>query len=75
MQYVYPGLNVSGDMNIKAYSADWCVPQILKFYTGRDFKVVENNEQIKEDFSQNNWEYFDKDQIIFNENVMNLCVF
>ena len=42
MQYVYPGLNVSGDMNIKAYSADWCVPQILKFYTGRDFKVVEN---------------------------------
>ena len=73
-QYVYPELRASGDINIKAYSADWCVSRILKF-TGRDFKVIEANEEIKEQFEQKSWDYFSPEQIIFENNVMHLCVF
>ena len=73
-QYVYPELRASGDINIKAYSADWCVSRILKF-TGRDLKVIEPNEEIKEQFEQKSWDYFSPEQIIFENNVMHLCVF
>ena len=74
-QYVYPGLKASGDMNIKAYSADWCVSRILKLYTNRDFKVINNDTNKKEEFSQKNWDYFSKEQVIFENNVMHLCIF
>lgn len=74
-QYVYPGLKASGDINIKAYSADWCVSRVLKFYTGREFTVIEANEEIKEQFEEKSWDYFSTEQIIFENNVMHLCVF
>ncbi len=74
-QYVYPELKASGDINIKAYSADWCVSRILKLYTGREFNVVESNQEIKEQFEQKSWDYFSEEQIIFENNVMHLCVF
>lgn len=75
LQYVYPELKASGDMNIRAYSADWCVPYILRLYTGRDFKIIENNQKLAESFSQNNWNSFDEDQVIFQDNVMHLCTY
>lgn len=74
-QYVYPELRASGDINIKAYSADWCVSRILKLYTGREFNIVEGNQEIKEQFEQKSWDYFSEEQIIFENNVMHLCVF
>lgn len=75
MQYAYPGLKSSGDINIKAYSADWCIPGILKLYTNKDFKVVENRQDLKEKFSQKNWDYFDKEQVVFEHNIMHICIF
>lgn len=74
-QYVYPNLKASGDMNIKAYAADWCINRILKLYTGRDLEVIEGEETKKEKFLQKDWEYFSKEQVILEDNVMHLCVF
>lgn len=74
-KYVYDELKASGDMNIRAYSADWCVPKILELYTKRKFKVIEENKEIKEKFSQEDWNDFDEQQIIFHDNVMHLCIF
>ena len=74
-QYVYPELRASGDINIKAYSADWCVSRILKLYTGREFNVIEANEEIKEQFEQESWDYFSEEQLVFENNIMHLCVF
>ena len=74
-QYVYPGLKASGDMNIKAYSADWCISNILKLYTNRDLKVIENEELKEDEFLKQNWDDFRKEQIIFEENTMHLCMY
>ena len=74
-QYVYPELKASGDINIKAYSADWCVTRILKLYTGREFNVIQGNKEIQEQFEQKSWDYFSEEQMIFENNVMHLCVF
>lgn len=74
-KYVYDGLKASGDMNIRAYSADWCIPTILKLYTQRELKVLEGNKELKEKFSQDDWDNFDEEQIIFDKNVIHLCIF
>lgn len=74
-QYAYTGIKASGDINIKAYSADWCVSRILKLYTNRDLKKVDNDITKKEEFLQKNWDYFSREQVIFENNVMHLCVF
>ena len=74
-KYVYDNVKASGDMNIRAYSADWCIPKILQLYTGKEFKVLEGTEDLKEKFSQNNWDSFNKEQIIFDNNIMHLCTF
>ena len=74
-QYVYPNLKDSGDMKISTYAADWCISRILKLYTGRELEVIESEESKKEEFLQKNWDYFSKEQIIFEDNVMHLCVF
>lgn len=74
-QYAYTGIKASGDINIKAYSADWCVSRILKLYTNRDLKEVDNDITKKEEFLKKNWDYFSREQVIFEDNVMHLCVF
>lgn len=74
-KYSYPYLKASGDINFRAYAADWCITPILKMYTNRELKVVENNEDIKKEFDKKNWEYFSEEQIIFENNIMHLCVF
>ena len=74
-QHAYPGLKASGDINVKAYSSEWCVNRILKLYTKRELEVIESDDTIKEEFEKKNWDYFNTEQIIFIDNVMHLCVF
>lgn len=75
IQYAYPGLTVYGDMNIKAYSAKWCIPSIIKLYTNRTLKIVENKEEYQEKFSKEQWDNFEEEQIIFEDNIMHLCIY
>lgn len=75
IQYAYPGLAVYGDMNIKAYSAKWCIPSMIKLYTNRTLEMVKNKEEYQEKFSKEQWNSFDEEQIIFEDNVMHLCMY
>lgn len=75
IQYTHSGLKASGDINVKAYCADWCISSIIKLYTNKDLKIVENNQSIKEDFLQKDWNYFCKEQILFENNTMHICIF
>lgn len=74
-QYAYPEIKTSGDINVKAYLADWCVNRILKLYTNLDLKVVEGESHKEEEFKQKNWDYFSKEQVILEDNVLHLCIF
>ena len=75
IQYTYPELKASGDMNIKAYSADWCVPKIIQLYTGRNLITIENDEKLKNEFLQKNWDVFDEEQIVFQDNILHICLY
>lgn len=71
----YQNLNATGDINIRAYCADWCIMPILKLYTNKQYKFVEQDMNLKEKFKNTNWDCFDKEQVIFKNNVMHLCIF
>ena len=71
--YTYKGVFATGDMNVKSYSSDWSTAEILKYYLKRNIKLVEKDEKLADVFKRKNWDEFDKKQIIFEDNKMNLC--
>lgn len=73
--YAYPNIKATGDMNVKAYTAEWVIPCILRLYTNREYKVIENEEHIKLEFEKVDWTSFSEEQIIFEKNIMHLCIF
>ena len=73
--YVYPWLKYSGDMNIRAYSVNWCFIKALEMYSGRSFNEVDNDVNLKKHFSNHDWNSFDKEQIIFRDNTIHISIY
>lgn len=75
VMYTYQGMFVTGDMNVKAFLSDWATVAIMKYYSGRNFEVGETNLEIQEYFEQKNWNTYNRDQIIIQENTVYICNF
>ena len=73
--YVYPWLKYSGDMNIRAYSVNWCFIKALEMYSGRSFNEVENDMNLKKQFSNHDWNSFDKEQVVFHGNTVHISIY
>lgn len=74
-RYTYDEIKASGDMNVRAYSSDWCTTAILKLYLNREFKNAEKDYELEKEFMENNWNEFDEKQIVFEKNIMHLCIY
>ena len=73
--YSYPWLKVSGDMNVRAYSVNWCFIKALELYSGRSFNVVDNDLEVKEYFSSHDWNSFDNKQIVFDDSTIHISIY
>lgn len=73
MSYAYNGVFTTGDTNIKAYAKDWCIIYILKYYAGMDLIETSQDSEIVEKFNNQDWKFFDDNQLIFSGNTMHLC--
>ena len=73
MSYAYDGIFSTGDTNIKAYSKDWCIIYILKYYSGINLINSEKNPEIEKEFQNKDWDKFDEKQLIFDGDTMHLC--
>lgn len=73
--YTYPKMLATGDINVKAFHAEWSALAIMKYYVGREFEPIEKDKQIEEKFNQINWEAYDKEQIIIKEDTLHLCMY
>lgn len=73
----YPGLRSIGDANIRAFYTEWSRVNILKMQLNRyDLQAGTNeNEEYVKKFQEKNWDYYDKEQLIFEQNVLHLCCF
>lgn len=71
--YTYKGIFATGDTNIKAYSKDWSTIFIINYYSGRNLTSIDIDSKIAEEFNKNNWDNFDKEQLVFEGNTLHLC--
>lgn len=73
--YSYNDIFVTGDMNVRAYSADWATKAILEYYLGRKLEFIDSNSDISKKFKNQDWNIFDKDQLIFENDTLSLCCY
>ena len=71
--YTYSGIVAIGDINVKCYVNGWSAVSILNYYLKRDIKLVENDEIEEQQFSKQNWDEFNKEQIEFKQNKLIIC--
>ena len=71
--YTYKGIETIKDMNLKAFSSDWALVALMKYYSNRDFELIDKDEQIELEFKEKNWDYFSKEQVIIKDNVVHIC--
>lgn len=65
IQYTYPNLFVSGDINIKATYPEWCRTDYLSYYLNRKLTEVKFDNKVYENYFKNKeWISFDLEQVI-----------
>lgn len=73
--YTYSDISSTGDINIKALFPDWSAIKLISYYSGRNFATEEQKEELKTKFEQQDWDNWNKEQIIFDNNIMHLCTY
>ena len=71
-QYSYDGIKCIKDMNVKAFAHDWSASAIINFYMNRNLISVPNDDEIKSKFSEQDWNYFNEEQLIFQDDTLHL---
>lgn len=69
--YHYP----NNSFTIKTLHTTYGRLESLKYYLKRDLKEVQMNHEYEIDFKNNEWENFEKEQMIFEGNTLHLCVY
>ena len=73
--YTYSNIKATGDMNLKALYKDWSALRVIKYYTGRNLEQIEKNEETQKEFKEKDWNYYNDEQLIFEDDVLHLCNF
>ena len=74
-RYSYKNLFVSGDINASSFAREWSDANAICYFNNIKLEKVDNNSNIAELFKEKDWDSFDKDQIIFENDTINVCVF
>lgn len=74
-RYSYDDIFVSGDMNITAFSTDWSDVNAINYYNDFNLEKVENDEEIKQEFLEEDYQSWTKEEIKFVDDTIHLCVF
>ena len=72
-QFTYDNIFATGDINIKCYFANWSSVEILNYYLHRNLNLSENDKEREQKLKKMNWDEFNKEQIDFKKNKINIC--
>ena len=73
LSYSYYGIFSTGDINIRAYSKDWCIIYIIRYYSGRDLEKIEKDTEIEKKFKEKEWTDFENEQLVFEGDTLHFC--
>ena len=71
----YDGQRWLGVISTRSMVTEWAAIETIELYCGEKFKQVEVPTKYKEDFEQKNWDFFDKEQLIFDESNLYICMY
>ena len=74
-RYSYKNLFVTGDINITSFATDWSDANAICYFNNIKLEKVENNDNLKEYFKEKDWDNFSDEQITFENDTVNVCVF
>lgn len=70
----YPGILNIMDINDTSFSAFWSGVDSIKYWNGRnDLHRVQAPEELKKYCRNNDWDYFDGSQVVFNRDFVGIC--
>lgn len=61
--------------NVRSMGTSWAVKEIISTFTGRTFKNTNVPQDIKEKFLQNDWDRYNKEQLVFEEENLYICIY
>ncbi len=74
LKFTYDDIYAIGDINIKAYYADWSTKAIIEYYLKRKLKYEKESKEFKYYFSERNWNEFNiNEQIFLEEDRIIIC--
>lgn len=73
--YTYKNLWASKDTNITGFYPEWSIVNMINYYNNLQLTTGEKVPEIEENFKQQDWDNFDKDQIIFIGDTIHYCKF
>ncbi len=72
----YPKLKNYGQINEKIISIDARILEILEYISNKKYQQIpDKNSEYEEFFKENDWDYFDKEQLKFENDTLHLCIF
>lgn len=61
--------------NVRSMGTSWAVKEIISTFTGRKFKNTNVPQDVKEKFLQNDWDRYNKEQLVFEEENLYICIY
>lgn len=61
--------------NVRSMGTSWAVKKIISTFTGRTFKNTNVPQDVKEKFLQNDWDRYNKEQLVFEEENLYICIY
>lgn len=61
--------------NVRSMGTSWAVKEIISTFTGRTFKNTNVPQDVKEKFLQNDWDRYNKEQLVFEEENLYICIY
>lgn len=71
----YDGQRWLGAITTRSMGTEWAAIETIELYSGEHFNQLEVPNEYKEEFLQKDWEFFDKEQLIFVENNLYICLY
>ena len=65
----------TGDINVSAFATDWSDANSINYYNNLKLEKIDNDDSIKQEFLNKDWNYFNEDQVIFKNDTIHLCVY
>lgn len=71
----YEGQRWLGVITTRSMGTDWAAKETIELYSGTRFNKIEVPNEYKEEFLQKDWSFFDKEQLVFDNNNLYICLY